>query len=91
MFEVGEIAVVHAPGHWSHGRECEIVSIPRGFVWRNSHGRLVPGDRYRVRIPGCIGPQGHDVYAVREQHLRKRRPPIPEEVLQIFQRRVVTA
>lgn len=90
-FHVGEIAIIHAPGNPHHGLECEILATPKGREWRDHKGGWVEGHRYLVHIPGVNGPRGHDVWTAEERTLRKRRPPIPDEVLRIFEREPANA
>ena len=84
-FDVGELAIVWSPGYDCHGAECEIVLVgplPAGHV---VSGPVAPG-----RITTLMWPHDYEIrlgpyhWGCQESQLRKRRPPIPEDVLEAF-------
>ena len=84
-FQVGEIAVYHGLVVHTHnsGQECEILGVgpypPQAVV-------AARGERIRTDVGSDYVVADEDgVYFVDEIKLRKRRPPIPDEVLTIFQ------
>lgn len=93
-FSVGEIAVFWFPGDVDHGKECEIICVGplavgtllNGPVRQGYSQSLLSSEDYEVRIDGIH-------WGCMAYMLRKRRPPIPDEVLTIFEtrKRVETA
>lgn len=81
-FEVGEIAIVHSPGSWTHGREALLLAGPfYGPVFSNQSGKITVCHHFDVEIDGRrIGSSGNTLSKPITQ-LRKKRP--PREDLQV--------
>lgn len=82
-FEVGEIAVC-GPGSFTVGYECEILALPEPTSWRWRDGMRIKPHEYLIMVPGFSSCNGDGSWSIKECHLRKRFPPIPDEVLTIF-------
>ncbi len=84
-FEVGEIAIMWCP-NWpaGHKGEVEIVCVPQPLDRNYTDGTSIPAGHYVISGP-YPNPNGDGTWITLEQYLRKRRPPIPPEVLTIFQ------
>lgn len=84
-FEVGEIAILALstiPNDPDLGGGVEIIATPRGASWMY-RGRIVRADLYLIAT-SLADNYGSYIWSIAESSLRKRRPPIPEEVLRVF-------
>ena len=97
-FEVGETAILWCPDAFRirdearaiygdlHGMEVEISALPGPSTCPHC-GKLRRDSEIKYSV---IMPDGRCAGAY-EQYLRKKRPPIPDEVLRIFEREPANA